>query len=50
VWRSISPTRPEGVTKMMVLMGDDRYFGLVPMGGGRTYGLAPSAGRPSMIR
>lgn len=38
VWRSISPTRPQGVTNMMVLMGDGRLFGLVPMGGGRTYG------------
>jgi len=44
VWRSISPTRPRGVTNMMVLMGDDCYFGLVPMGGGRTYGFGCVAG------
>jgi FAD-dependent urate hydroxylase len=44
VWRSISPTRPQGVTNMMVLMGDDRYFGLVPMGGGRTYGFGVVGG------
>jgi len=44
VWRSISPTRPHGVTNMMVLMGDDRYFGLVPMGDGRTYGFGAVGG------
>jgi FAD-dependent urate hydroxylase len=44
VWRSISPTRPRGVTDMMVLMGDDRYFGLVPMGDGRTYGFGVIGG------
>ena len=44
VWRSISSTRPEGVTNMMVLMGDGRYFGLVPMGDGRTYGFGALGG------
>ena len=29
---------------MMVLMGDDRYFGLVPMGDGRTYGFGAVGG------
>jgi 2-polyprenyl-6-methoxyphenol hydroxylase-like FAD-dependent oxidoreductase len=44
VWRSISATRPEGVTNMMVLLGDNRYFGLVPMGDGRTYGFGVVGG------
>jgi FAD-dependent urate hydroxylase len=44
VWRSISPTRPQGVTNMKVLMGDDRYFGVVPMGDGRTYGFGAVGG------
>ena len=38
VWRSIIPTRPSGVDGMLVVMGDGRFFGLVPMGSGRTYG------------
>ena len=38
VWRSVIPTRPPGVVDMMVLMGDGRFFGLVPMGEGSTYG------------
>jgi FAD-dependent urate hydroxylase len=44
VWRSLAPTRPKGVINMMVLMGDDRYFGLVPMGDGRTYGFGAVGG------
>jgi 2-polyprenyl-6-methoxyphenol hydroxylase-like FAD-dependent oxidoreductase len=38
VWRSVIPTRPDGLDDMLVVMGDGRFFGLVPMGGGRTYG------------
>lgn len=38
VWRSVIPTRPPGVTGVMVLLGDGCYFGMVPVGGGRTYG------------
>jgi FAD-dependent urate hydroxylase len=37
-WRSIIPTRPQGMVDMMVLMGDKYFFGLVPMGEGHTYG------------
>lgn len=44
VWRSISRTRPGGVTNMMVLMGDNRYFGLVPMGDDCTYGFGAVGG------
>lgn len=44
VWRSISPTRPKGVSNMMVLMGDNCYFGLVPMVDGRTYGFGAVGG------
>jgi 2-polyprenyl-6-methoxyphenol hydroxylase-like FAD-dependent oxidoreductase len=38
VWRSVIPTRPRGLDGMLVVMGDGRLFGLVPVGGGRTYG------------
>jgi 2-polyprenyl-6-methoxyphenol hydroxylase-like FAD-dependent oxidoreductase len=37
-WRSIIPTRPQGMVDMMLLMGDKYFFGLVPMGEGHTYG------------
>jgi 2-polyprenyl-6-methoxyphenol hydroxylase-like FAD-dependent oxidoreductase len=47
VWRSVIPTRPPGVVDMMVLMGDGRFFGLVPMGEGSTYGFGLSTGAAS---
>ncbi len=37
-WRSLAPTRPQGMTSMQVLLGDGCYFGLVPMGEGHTSG------------
>jgi 2-polyprenyl-6-methoxyphenol hydroxylase-like FAD-dependent oxidoreductase len=37
-WRSIIPTRPQGMVDMLLLMGDKYFFGLVPMGEGHTYG------------
>jgi 2-polyprenyl-6-methoxyphenol hydroxylase-like FAD-dependent oxidoreductase len=44
VWRSIVPTRPAGLTEMMILMGDGCYFGLVPLGDGHTYGFGALGG------
>jgi FAD-dependent urate hydroxylase len=38
VWRSVIPTRPAGVTGVMVLLGEGCFFGMVPVGRGRTYG------------
>ena len=38
VWRSIIPTRPRGIVEIMVLLGEGRFFGVVPMGEGYTYG------------
>jgi 2-polyprenyl-6-methoxyphenol hydroxylase-like FAD-dependent oxidoreductase len=38
IWRSLAPTRPRGVTNLMVLLGEDCFFGLMPMGDGHTYG------------
>jgi 2-polyprenyl-6-methoxyphenol hydroxylase-like FAD-dependent oxidoreductase len=39
VWRSVVATRPQGIVDtIMVLMGEGRFFGLVPMGEGHTYG------------
>jgi 2-polyprenyl-6-methoxyphenol hydroxylase-like FAD-dependent oxidoreductase len=38
VWRGVVATRPCGLAEMTVVMGEGRFFGLVPMGGGRTYG------------
>ena len=39
VWRSVVATRPQGIVdNIMVLMGEGRFFGLVPMGEGHTYG------------
>ncbi|HLJ68281.1 MAG TPA: FAD-dependent monooxygenase [Chloroflexota bacterium] len=46
VWRSIIASRPSGVTDFTVFMGDDRYFGQVPMGAGHTYGFGAVAGPP----
>jgi 2-polyprenyl-6-methoxyphenol hydroxylase-like FAD-dependent oxidoreductase len=39
-WRSVIPTRPPGVTPLMMPMGERCFFGLVPVGGGETYGFA----------
>ena len=58
-WRSVIPTLPAGVDHLMVLMGDGRFFGLVPVGDGQTYGFAgldaerfddPVAGRLERFR
>jgi 2-polyprenyl-6-methoxyphenol hydroxylase-like FAD-dependent oxidoreductase len=38
VWRSVIPIRPGGVDHVIVVMGDGRFFGLVPLGCGRTCG------------
>jgi FAD-dependent urate hydroxylase len=39
VWRSVVATRPQGIVdNIMVLMGEGRFFGLVPIGEGHTYG------------
>jgi 2-polyprenyl-6-methoxyphenol hydroxylase-like FAD-dependent oxidoreductase len=39
VWRSLISTRPPGIVdNIMVLLGEGRFFGLVPMGEGWTYG------------
>ena len=43
-WRSVIPTRPQGMLDMMVLMGDGCFFGLVPMGEGQTYGFGAVGG------
>ncbi len=45
IWRSLAPTRPRGVTNLMVLLGEGCFFGLVPMGDGHTYGFG-GAGEP----
>lgn len=37
-WRSLVPTRPRGVTNLMILLGEGCFFGLVPMGEGHAYG------------
>ncbi len=37
-WRGLVPTRPRGLTNLMVLLGEGCFFGLVPMGEGHTYG------------
>lgn len=59
VWRSVIPTRPQGMVDMMVLMGEKSFFGLVPMGEGHTYGFGaldgerfedPLAGRLDRFR
>jgi FAD-dependent urate hydroxylase len=39
-WRSVSTTRPPGLHSLQLLLGDGRFFGLVPVGGGGTYGFA----------
>ena len=43
-WRSIVPVRPPGLIDLMILMGDGRYFGLVPMGGQHTYAFGAVGG------
>jgi 2-polyprenyl-6-methoxyphenol hydroxylase-like FAD-dependent oxidoreductase len=45
VWRSVIPSRPPGIVEMMVLMGEERFFGLVPMGEGWTYGFGAVDGQ-----
>jgi 2-polyprenyl-6-methoxyphenol hydroxylase-like FAD-dependent oxidoreductase len=39
IWRSITPTCPQGLTNMMVFLGNQRsFFGLLPLGNGSAYG------------
>jgi 2-polyprenyl-6-methoxyphenol hydroxylase-like FAD-dependent oxidoreductase len=38
VWRSVTSSGPAGLDRMTIVMGDGRFFGLVPVGDGRTYG------------
>src|SRR5215217_538387 len=58
-WRSVIPTRPSGVTNLMILLGDGCFFGIVPVGEGHTYGFGavvegrfddPLAGRLERFR
>jgi 2-polyprenyl-6-methoxyphenol hydroxylase-like FAD-dependent oxidoreductase len=44
-WRSVIPTRPQGIVDMMVLMGDGHFFGVAPMGESYTYGFGAVGGR-----
>jgi 2-polyprenyl-6-methoxyphenol hydroxylase-like FAD-dependent oxidoreductase len=37
-WRSVVPIRPEGLIDLRILLGEDSFFGLVPVGNGQTYG------------
>jgi FAD-dependent urate hydroxylase len=39
-WRSVIPSRPAGVSELMVLLGGDCFVGVVPVGNGHTYGFA----------
>jgi 2-polyprenyl-6-methoxyphenol hydroxylase-like FAD-dependent oxidoreductase len=39
-WRSVCATRPSGLDCLQLMLGDGRFFGLVPVGGGGTYGFA----------
>jgi FAD-dependent urate hydroxylase len=59
IWRSVIPTRPQGMVDMMLLMGEKYFLGLVPMGEGHTYGFGavdgerfedPLAGRLDRFR
>jgi hypothetical protein len=43
-WRSVIAMRPAGLVDMIVLMGEGRFFGLVPMGEGHTYGFGAIGG------
>ncbi|HEY7092544.1 MAG TPA: FAD-dependent monooxygenase [Ktedonobacterales bacterium] len=43
-WRSVVPIRPEGLTDLRILLGDDSFFGLVPVGDGQTYGFGAVVG------
>ena len=58
-WRSVSPTRPLGLTALRFILGDRCFFGLCPVGEGRTYGFGyvmlpcfhdPLAGRLDRLR
>jgi 2-polyprenyl-6-methoxyphenol hydroxylase-like FAD-dependent oxidoreductase len=40
VWRSLVPRRPRRLANMNILLGDDRFFGQIPMGDDHTYGFA----------
>jgi len=43
-WRSVVPVRPDGLTYLMILLGEDSFFGLVPVGDGQTYGFGAIVG------
>ncbi|HEY7022400.1 MAG TPA: FAD-dependent monooxygenase [Ktedonobacterales bacterium] len=44
VWRSVVPIRPGGLVDLMILLGEDSFFGLVPVGEGQTYGFGAIVG------
>lgn len=46
-WRSVIPTRPEGVTHLQLYMGEGRFFGVVPVGDAGTYGFAGVGTEPA---
>jgi 2-polyprenyl-6-methoxyphenol hydroxylase-like FAD-dependent oxidoreductase len=39
-WRSVGRTRPPNLDGLQVMLGEGRFFGLVPVGDGGTYGFA----------
>ena len=39
-WRGVAAGRPAGVDHLVLLLGEARFLGLVPVGGGNTYGFA----------
>jgi FAD-dependent urate hydroxylase len=39
-WRGVVAGRPAGVDHLVLLLGEARFLGLVPVGGGDTYGFA----------
>jgi 2-polyprenyl-6-methoxyphenol hydroxylase-like FAD-dependent oxidoreductase len=43
-WRSVVPIRPGGLAELMILLGEDSFFGLVPVGDGQTYGFGAIVG------
>jgi 2-polyprenyl-6-methoxyphenol hydroxylase-like FAD-dependent oxidoreductase len=43
-WRSVVLIRPEGLTDLRILLGEDSFFGLVPVGDEQTYGFGAIIG------
>jgi 2-polyprenyl-6-methoxyphenol hydroxylase-like FAD-dependent oxidoreductase len=48
-WRSVVDGRPPRVDHLLLLLGEGRFFGLVPVGEGRTYGFAGTAEAPDGV-